>query len=71
MEIDIYITSKHGLPEVVRFKSAHEALSYSRRAVKNSSVESPRKVTWIGRDSSLHYIPVSNWYDAISVIKSL
>ena len=71
MEIDIYITSKQGLPEIVRFESVREAVGYSRRAVKNSSPESPRKITWIGRDSTHHYTPISDWYDAISVLKAL
>lgn len=71
MEIDIYITSKQGLPEVVRFGSIRKAVSYSRRAVRNSSSESPRKIMWIGRDSMLHYAPISDWYDAISMLKAL
>ena len=68
--IDLYITGKDGLPRVVYFETVRKALSYARRAMKRS-VESVRKLTWIGRDNSLHYTPLSDWYDAIAVLKVL
>ena len=70
MEIDVFYNNVQGLPYILTFKSTREALSYAKRAVRKNS-ETVKKIRWIGRDSSMHYTPVSDWYDAISVLQTL
>ena len=70
MKIDVFYTNAQGLPYVLVFESAREAISYAKRAVRKNN-ETVRKIRWIGRDSSMHYTPVSDWYDAISVLQAL
>ena len=70
MKIDVFYNNAQGLPYVLVFESARKAINYAKRAVRKNS-ETVRKIRWIGRDSSMHYTPVSDWYDAISVLQTL